>query len=68
MAVEQPLRGIVGIGLGQAVGVFLGRNLLPMGEVEGNLYKGRIGDIELLIDPPHFASERRRTAEAPDGG
>ena len=37
VAVEQPLRGVVGVGLGQAVGVALGGDLLPVGEVETNL-------------------------------
>ena len=36
VAVEQPLRGVVGVGLGQAVGVALGCDLLPVGEVEGD--------------------------------
>ena len=39
VAVEQPLRGVVGIGLGQAVGVALGSDLLPVGEVEGDFSK-----------------------------
>ena len=33
MAVEEPLGGVVGVGFGQAVGVALGSDLLPMGEV-----------------------------------
>lgn len=39
MAVEQPLRGVVGVGLGQAVGVALGGDLLPVGEGRNNAGK-----------------------------
>ena len=37
VAVENPLRRVVGIGFGQAVGVAFGGDVLPVGEVEGTL-------------------------------
>ena len=37
VAVENPLRRVVGIGFGQAVGVAFGGDLLPVGEVERNV-------------------------------
>ena len=37
VAMEQPLGGVVGIGFGQAVGVFFRGDLLPVGEVEREL-------------------------------
>jgi hypothetical protein len=36
MAVEDPLGGVVGVGLGEAVGILLGSDLLPVVEVEGD--------------------------------
>jgi len=36
MAVEKPLRRVVVVWLGQAVGVFLSGDFLPVGKVEGD--------------------------------
>lgn len=45
VAVEDPLGGVVGIRLGEAVGVLVDRNLLPMIEVEGDLDERGVGDV-----------------------
>ena len=44
MAVEEPLRRVVAVRLGQAVGVFFGGDFLPVGEVEGDFDQSRVGD------------------------
>ena len=49
VAVEEPLGGVVGIGLGQSVGVAFGGDLLPAFTVKGNLDQGRVGDLERLL-------------------
>jgi hypothetical protein len=40
VAVENPLRRVVGIGFGQTFGVTFGGDFLPVGEIEWNLYEG----------------------------
>ena len=50
MAVEEPLRRVVAVRLGQAVWVFLGGHFLPMGKVEGDLYKCRVSNGEFLVN------------------
>src|ERR1700730_11251666 len=49
MAVEQPLRRIVGIGFRQAVWVFLGGDFLPMGEGERDRKHRTYCNCSLLI-------------------
>ena len=68
VAVEQPLRGVVGVGLGQAVGVALGGDLLPVGEVEGDFDQRGVGDVQLLVDAANGFVVFGGGAEAPDGG
>ena len=55
VALEEPLGGVVAVGFGEAVGVFLGGDLLPAFEVEGDLDERSVRDIQLL--------SIRRTAE-----
>ena len=55
-AVEEPLRRVVALRLGQAVGVLLRRDLLPMGKVEGDFDERGIGDVHLLVQ---FSSPQR---------
>ena len=54
MAVEEPLRRVVAVWLGQAVRVFLGGDLLPVGEVEGDFNNYRCRNSQILINLPHF--------------
>ena len=68
MAVEQPLGGVVGVRFGQAVGVSLGGDLLPVVQIERNLDESCIRDVELLIDFANGAGVLGRRAEGPDGG
>ena len=67
MAVEEPLRRVVAVRLGQAVGVFLGGDFLPVGEVEGDFDEGSVRDIHLLVEFSNLALELIGGAEAPDG-
>ena len=53
MAVEDPLSGIIGIRMGEAVGVMLHGDPVPVIEVEWNLDQGCIGNVQLLIDSPN---------------
>ncbi len=47
MTIEKPLGRVAGIGLGQAIGVFLGGNFLPVGEIKGDFCERHIGDVNL---------------------
>ena len=49
MAVEQPLGRVVAVRLGQAVGIFLGGDFLPVVEVEGDFDQRGVGDTDLLV-------------------
>ena len=51
IAVADPLGGVVGIGLREAVGVLVGGDLLPVIEVEGDFDKSACRDVQLLVDP-----------------
>ena len=53
MAVEDPLGGIIGVGLGETVGVVFLGNFGPVVEVEGDLDQGGVGDFQTLINLPH---------------
>ena len=68
VTVEEPLSGVVGVGVGEAVGVPLVGDLLPVIEVEGNLDEGGVGDVEFLVDLANRLCVLRRRAESPDGG
>lgn len=48
MPVEQLLRRVVGVGLGEAVGVLFTGDGLPVGEVEGDLDEGSAVTIQVL--------------------
>ena len=65
MAVEEPLRRVVAVRLGQAVGIFLGGDFLPVGEVEWNFDQRRIGDINLLVNSPTASLKLRRLSNTP---
>ena len=50
---KEPLGRVVGVGLGQAIGVLFLGGFGPVGEVEGNFDQGGVGDIELLVNASH---------------
>ena len=68
MAVKDPLGGIVGVRAGEAVGVLLLGNFLPVVEVEGGFGEGGVGDFEALVDFPDGCVVVGGGAEAPNGG
>ena len=68
MAVEYPLGRIIGVGFGQAVGVFFLCDFCPVVEVERDFDQRGVGDIQLLVNAPHLFVVFRRRTEAPDGG
>lgn len=47
---EYPLGGIVGVGFGQAVGIFFFGDLGPVVEIKGNFDQGGIGHFDALVD------------------
>ena len=49
MAMEDPLRGVVGVGLGQAVGVLFGGDFGPMVEIKGRFFRNSWRNIDFLI-------------------
>jgi len=53
MAVEEPLCRVVTVRLGQAIGVFLGGDFLPVGEVEID-FDQWTSHFERLVDFPYF--------------
>ena len=68
MAVEEPLRRVVAVRLGQAVWVFLGGDFLPVGEVEGDFDKVCIRNLQLLIEFVLTSLKSRRGTKAQIAG
>lgn len=66
--VKNPLGGVIGIGLRQAVGVFFGGNGCPVVKVKGDFDKGSIGDVKLLVYPAHGNIVFWGGTKTPNGG
>ena len=56
MTVEDPLSRIVGVGLGETVGVFFVGDFGPVIEVERNFEQGGVGYIQFLIEFSYAAN------------
>ena len=67
MAVEYPLSGVVGIGLGEAVGVFFFGYLRPVAKIKGDFDQSGVGNFQGLVNTPHCFVIFGSRAEAPDG-
>jgi len=65
--VEDPLGGIIGIGLGQSVWVFFFGDFGPVVEVEGDFDKSGVCNIQFLVNSSHRFVVFGRGAVAPDG-
>ena len=66
VALEEPLGGVVAVGFGEAVRVFLGGDLLPAFEVEGDLDQRGVRDVQLLVYTTDGGVKLVGLAEAPD--
>ncbi|ERS84085.1 hypothetical protein Q672_19450 [Marinobacter sp. EVN1] len=54
---EDPLGGVVSVGFGQTVGVFVFADFLPITYIEGDFYQCGISYIFLLVDFSDFVVE-----------
>ena len=60
VALEEPLGRVVAVGLGEAVRVLLGGDLLPVLEVEGDLREKTVLNTGLIVQLTNFSSKRGR--------
>ena len=66
VALEQPLRRVVGVRLWETVRVLLVGDLLPVGEIEGHLCDGVVCDVEGWADAAESSLEIGGLTECPD--
>lgn len=59
MTVEEPLSGIVGVGLRKAVGIILRRDLLPTIQIERYFREGCCRDLQRLVDLAYLSGVSR---------
>ena len=64
VAVEDPLRGVVRVWLGETVRILLLCYLAPVVEVEWDLHESGVGYVQLLVDPAHGFVVLGRRAES----
>jgi hypothetical protein len=68
MPVEQPLRWVIGIGLGQTIREFLGSNFLPIHAVERDFDQGSVGYFQRLVNPTNRIQVIGRRTKCPYRG